>query len=300
MMFRAVSVLWAGAAWLAAAGAAARAPTAGDQVVIVTTSGVGAYDEALEGAQKILSAQSPYVVDLGQKDSPKILEEALRLKTVRVVLTIGSEATDRAVGLAGPARIIAAATTSRDPALTLVPVYVPLPPLLENLRHVFPDKLRLGVIRNTSEVHPRVTTITSAAESAGYTVHIGECTGPAQLLQTLTSLKDRCDLVLCLPDATLYNSATVKPLVLASLRYRLPLIGFTESFVRAGAAAGVYPDFRDLGAQAGELALKALSGQTLPRMEHPRRLRVAVNQNITRLLGLSYTQPPNLPFLVIR
>jgi ABC-type uncharacterized transport system substrate-binding protein len=111
-----------------------------------------------------------------------------------------------------------------------------------------------------------------------------ECAGPAQLLQVFQSLKDQVDLVLCFPDASLYNSATVKPLVLASLRYRLPLVGFSESFVRAGAAVGIYPNFREIGAQTADLALKALNRQPASRSETPRKYRVAVNQNITRLL----------------
>jgi putative ABC transport system substrate-binding protein len=125
---------------------------------------------------------------------------------------------------------------------------------------------------------------------------------PAQLLESFQSLKGQVDLVLCFPDASLYNSATVKPFVLASLRYRLPLIGFSESFVRAGAVLGVYPDFQESGTRAAELAQKLLNGQPVPKIDNPRRFRVAVNQNITRLLGLSYSHPSRASedFLVIR
>src|SRR5437764_9243516 len=108
--------------------------------------------------------------------------------------------------------------------------------------------------------------------------------GPSQLLESLQSLKDQVDLVLCFPDAALYNSATIKPLVLASLRYRLPLIGFSESFARAGAVLAVYPDFVDMGARAADLIQRMLNGQTVPRLEHSRRSRIMVNQNITRLI----------------
>jgi ABC-type uncharacterized transport system substrate-binding protein len=186
--------------------------------------------------------------------------------------------------------------------VSIISVHVPLPALLDNVKRVFPNKPRLGMIRNPTLPDASAEVLKTAAEAAGFTPSIVECSGPGELLDTFRSLKDKADLVLCFPDATLYNSATVKPLVLSSLRYRLPLVGFSESFVRAGAVLAVYPDFRDVGSQAAEMVRRALNGQPISRTECPRRFRIAVNQNITRLLGLGYTPLPAMgeDFLVIR
>ena len=59
-------------------------------------------------------------------------------------------------------------------------------------------------------------------------------------------------------------------------------------FVRAGAAVGVYPDFRDIGAQTAQLAERQLSGQAVTAEEGPRKVVVAVNQRVIRLLGVEY------------
>jgi ABC-type uncharacterized transport system substrate-binding protein len=80
----------------------------------------------------------------------------------------------------------------------------------------------------------------------------------------------------------------VKPLILASLESHLLVVGFSQSFVRAGAAIGVYPDFRDVGAQTGSVAQKQLAGQTFAAEEGPRKLVVAVNQRVIHLLGIEY------------
>jgi ABC-type uncharacterized transport system substrate-binding protein len=192
--------------------------------------------------------------------------------------------------------------TVHSRALSVIPVQVPLPAILESIKRVFPARSRLAMIRNPALPEFGADAMRSAAEAAGFVPRIVDCAGPAQLLETLQLLRDRVDLVLCFPDAALYNSATIKPLVLASLRYRLPVIGFSESFVRAGAVAGVYLDFQDAGARAADLVRKVLNGQTVPRLEGSRKCRIAVNQNITRLLGLSYTPPAGSGenFLVIR
>ena len=94
--------------------------------------------------------------------------------------------------------------------------------------------------------------------------------------------------MLTLPDAVLYNSATVKPLILASLDQRLPVIGFSAAFVRAGAAAGVFADFREAGRQAADAALRYDTSRAQRIVEQPRKLKLAVNQRVLRLLGLDY------------
>jgi len=125
-------------------------------------------------------------------------------------------------------------------------------------------------------------------------VQIVDLSKPEELLTAVRSLKGRVDLVVCLPDGTLYNSATVKPLILAALESHLPIVGFSQNFVRAGAALGVYPDFRDIGAQTAEIAQKQLAGQPAGPVEGPRKLVVGVNQRVMRLLGLEYRESGNV------
>jgi len=299
-----------GLASLAAAPGTIHSPAAGDQVVVVITSGVPAYDEALEGFRKAAGGQGWFALDLRQKGSEQALNEALRSKGIKVAVGIGSEAAEAVMAQHPSVPVIAAAAMphllSNEPArgrvVSVIAAQAPLGAVLENVKRVFPSKSRLAMIRDPALPEAGADSMRAAAEAAGFVPRIVDCPGPAQLLELMQSLKDQVDLVLCLPDASLYNSATIKPLVLASLRYRLPLIGFSEGFVRAGAAIGVYQDFHDAGARAAELALKVLNGQPVPRVESLRNFRVAVNQNITRLLGLTYKHPAGAGdgFIIIR
>ena len=82
----------------------------------------------------------------------------------------------------------------------------------------------------------------------------------------------------------------IPPLVMASLEYRLPIVGFSPAFVHAGAAVGVYADYRAVGRQTAELALRAQHHEFRGEgsEESPSKVRVAVNQRIARLLGLDF------------
>jgi ABC-type uncharacterized transport system substrate-binding protein len=69
----------------------------------------------------------------------------------------------------------------------------------------------------------------------------------------------------------------------------LPVFGFSPAFVRAGAAAGVYPDYRALGRQTAELALRVQRGEGKGEAaeEYPGKVRIAVNLRMVHLLGLN-------------
>jgi len=108
------------------------------------------------------------------------------------------------------------------------------------------------------------------------------------LLKAVASLKGKVDFLLCSPDPDLYNAVTIKPLILASLDGRLPVVGFSPAFVRAGAAAGIYADYRESGRQAAAMATRLLRGEERAAVEEPSKVRVAVNQRMLHLLGLEF------------
>jgi ABC-type uncharacterized transport system substrate-binding protein len=165
--------------------------------------------------------------------------------------------------------------------------------ILDEVAALFPGKTRLAVICNSA--HGCIDPASLAGgRQKGFSVHAAECASAEDLLRTFLSLRGKSDFVIALPDSTLYNSATIKPLILASLENRLPLIGFSAAFVRSGAAMGIYPDFEDIGQQTAEAAQRVLAGQAQSVHDGPRKHITAVNQRVLRLLGLDYARVPNV------
>ena len=152
------------------------------------------------------------------------------------------------------------------------------------LKALFPGKHRLGAIHNPSR--DRDAQWQARLHQQGFVVEVKECARPEELLRGFLSLKRKVDFVLLSPDSSLYNEATVKPLILALLENQLPLVGFSASFVRAGAAVGVYPEFHDIGLQAADAARRFLAAPAGFGDETPRKLSVGVNMQVLRLLGL--------------
>lgn len=272
------------------------APPRGDQptVLIVTSTAVEAFDEATEGLRRGLDAAAKIVVvDLAAK--PSDLSGQLSGKDVRLLISVGNNALEAAVHF-GTAPVLATMVieadlkASRRPPAGAVVLDLSLRDELAGLARVFPGKTRVGIIRNPAVSALAEAALVAEGRAAGFSVKVVECPRPEKLLQAFRSLEGAVDFVLCPPDASLYNGTTVKPLILASLEGQLPVIGFSASFVRAGAAAGVYPDYFDAGVQAGELARKYLAGAGAMEIEWPRKFRVAANQRVARLLGLRLAQ----------
>jgi ABC-type uncharacterized transport system substrate-binding protein len=65
-----------------------------------------------------------------------------------------------------------------------------------------------------------------------------------------------CDIIWTRPNADLYDKATVKAMLLASLRRQTPIFGFSSGFVRAGALLGVALAPKDQGDQIADMLLR--------------------------------------------
>jgi outer membrane receptor protein involved in Fe transport len=167
--------------------------------------------------------------------------------------------------------------------------------VFNNIGMAFP----VGIIRNPLRSRYSAEALESRVRREGFTPLVVDCDGPGGLLKAVAAMKGKVDFLLCFPDPDPYNAVTIKPLVMASLESRLPLVGFSPAFVRAGAAAGIYPDYRETGRQTAEMAIRMLHGEDRLPDESPRKIRVAVNQRITHLLGVEF-QTATLPVEVLR
>jgi putative tryptophan/tyrosine transport system substrate-binding protein len=266
----------------------AAAPAAApDRVVAVCRCQVQAYADAVEGVRAALG-RHPEVVDLGAVTAPAL---AARVADPgKAYIAVGREALHALAQAKAAGPVVAAMMLRRDAAAEGVAlageVDLDLPPraLLAELRRLFPKKSRLGILASANS---GAAELAAAARETEFSTVTVEVRGPSELLRAFASLEGRADLVVALPDGAIFNSATIKPLILASIGRQLPVIGFSAAFVRAGAAAGVFIDFRESGRRAAEAALRAdvgLAQTGAPAMKP----RVMVNQRVLRLLGMKY------------
>ncbi len=101
--------------------------------------------------------------------------------------------------------------------------------------------------------------------------------------------------LLALPDSTLYTPDILRSILESTYRRGMPVIGFSSATVMAGTLATAYADVDDVVADLADL-LENLGnmgpGQSsipLPDPRFPRYWHVAVNDNVARSLGITIT-----------
>ena len=90
-----------------------------------------------------------------------------------------------------------------------------------------------------------------------------EINSPKQLQAGLKDISRNADVLLAIPDQTVYSGKTAKEVLLFSYRNHIPFVGLSASWVKAGALYAIEVDYRDLGRQTAGLANKILAGKSL-------------------------------------
>lgn len=262
-------------------------------VAVVTVSDVDAYAKALQG----LREQLPDIQVLDARDEDRIREHFKKAPpALAIAVGSGAAATLERVAPAqlNLMRSVVLASeleTGASRFKTAVTIDVPPDALLAEVARLFPQRKKIGLIRGPQQNDAFVRAFEAAGRRKGMVVEVVKCDQAKDLVDLFLSLRGRADLVWCPPNPQLYNSATLKPLLMASLTNRLPIIGFSEQFVQAGALFGGTADFVDVGRQTATLAARMARNETVPPREEARKFQFAYNQRVARLLGVKAVVP---------
>lgn len=183
-------------------------------------------------------------------------------------------------------RLAASRTAPGDRRLSALFIDQPLSRQLDLIRAVLPERRRVGVIYGPTsreladelrdKAHARKLTLVGA--------EVSDATGVYGALQRILP---ESDVLLALPDPVAVNAGTVYGLLLTSYRAQVPVAGFSEGWVKAGALVSLFSTARQQGQQGAEIASRALSGETaLPLPQYPKYFTVRVNGTVARSLGL--------------
>lgn len=135
-----------------------------------------------------------------------------------------------------------------------------------------------------------------AAEALSLPLITTNINNPDKLMRELSRLLDQSDVLLALPDSLIFNRRTLRNILLSTYRRRIPVIGFSHAYVRAGALAAAYSTPGQIGQQTGEalLALARHGDHRLLGEAPPRYFSVAINKQVARSFGYTDLSAPRL------
>ena len=246
------------------------------QRVVVGAAGSDRLEDVLAGAGQTTTAGGALIVTVGANATRLVLEHAdLRTPVLAILLPRTTfEALQRS------------ARTAHGRRATAVFLDQPLPRQLDLIRIALPKAQRIGTITGAEGgVEPE--RLRALAESRQLTLKAEGVERETELYPALERALADADAFLAIPDARVINSATAQNVLLTSFRLRVPVVGYSAAYVRAGALLAVYSSPAQIGTEAGELARAAARGVALGAPKYPRYFSVAVNQQVARALGLA-------------
>lgn len=170
--------------------------------------------------------------------------------------------------------------------LTVTGIYADPSPA-EQLRltaAIFKKRVAVAVLITERTAH-LLPTLNAAAVRADTDLLI-ERVATADEIDRALNRASSAPVLLALPDSTIYNSQAVRHLLLSTYRRNQAVVGFSESFVTAGALASTYSTVEDIIVQVREMLVEYATSGRLSNPQFPKYFRVATNDHVARSLNL--------------
>lgn len=161
--------------------------------------------------------------------------------------------------------------------------------LIATLKRALPN-WPLAIVASPSSAH-LAAALEQAARAAGVAAEVLEISAPSDWHLALERLLQEPAVLVAVPDPTLYNSHTIRNILLASYRHRSPLAGFSPAYLRAGALVALYTTPEQLAEQATQTLELMLNNASAPPASYSSEVEVGINIHVARSLGISIPAP---------
>ena len=272
-------------------------------IVVLMSKEIAPYGQVLTGFRTALERQevwaklSLYSLQDDTRQADAILQ-AVEEERADLVFTLGSPATRLVVQSALEVPILAGMVFNKEELTrtanaTGVLLDFPIETQFQWLKHVLPDYKTIGVIFNPEENQDTINAAAHIAERMGFSLVAQAVQTPQDLPNALDHLSRRADVLWGVADKTVISPQTAKPLLLFSFRNRIPFIGLSTSWVKAGALYALDRDYMDVGVQCAEMAGRILTGTRAADIPptSPRTVTYALNLKTARHLKLEMAAP---------
>jgi len=156
---------------------------------------------------------------------------------------------------------------------------------LDLIAAVLPRTRSIGVLYSTPP--KEINKLRMLAESRKMVLNERVSASSSNLYSNLQSVMSSSEVLLALPDNEIYNASTIRNILLATYRNKLPLIGFSSAYVKAGALCAVFSTPQQIARQSINVIQEFAVTGRLSAAQAPKEYDVAINEQVARSLGLN-------------
>lgn len=243
---------------------------AAERIAVLVSSSEQPFEDALAGFREALEKQG-ISADLElhhlsrDPSRAEAAVDAIRKNNTRLIYALGSLGTDAALQGVVDIPVVSCLILRQDRLppggnATGVVLEFPLKLQFERMKAILPNARTIGVMYNPRENESRVEEAARVAGSMGLELEAIEVDSPRDIPPALDALSKRVDALWGLADTTTLSPQLAKEILLFAFRNGIPFVGPSEAWTKAGALYSLDWDYRDLGAQCGEMAARILRG----------------------------------------
>lgn len=158
-------------------------------------------------------------------------------------------------------------------------------------KRILPDARRIGVLYDPENSQTLINELSKIAPTLGLTIIAAAVRSPTELTSALKLLGREADTILSIPDKTVYSGRTAKAILLFSYRNRIPFVGMSKSWVKAGAIYALDWDYVSLGQQCAQIAMAILDGKkanSIP-LQYPTSEQYLLNLKTAKQLKVEFS-----------
>jgi ABC-type uncharacterized transport system substrate-binding protein len=172
---------------------------------------------------------------------------------------------------------------------------------MQLLRIALPvEHRRVGVLLGPESARLE-DTLRHEASAHGFSLSIERIDQWQQVGPAVQRLTEQIDILLAIPDKTVFNRNTLYGILLISYGGKVPVFGYSAALVQAGAMLSLHTTVSDMAQQLAEHTLAFLqNGEPLPPPGPSRHFNISINHQVARSLGYHLPDPGELHFHVNR
>ena len=156
---------------------------------------------------------------------------------------------------------------------------------LDFMQAALPKSRRIGILHSPN-THINLAYLQQLASEHGATLIAKQVLSAEKLFSALDDLLGSSDVLLALPDNTIYNSANIRNILLSSYRSNIPFVGMSQSYVTAGALGAVFSSPQQMSDQIAAAILSFVQARKLPGPQYPNDFTISVNPEVAKSLGI--------------
>jgi len=279
--------------------------------VVIKSQDLSAYNEVTKGfedkcIQNNITIKSIYDLNGKMKEGHKIVRN-IRKEEPDIILTIGVLATTIAKEEVKDIPIIFCMVINHErfqltgSNISGIATETAIEEQMKVFQTILNPLKNIGVIYDPSKTGNIVKNAETKVKDISMNLVKYEINSSKEAPEAMEDLTGRIDALWLLPDSTVVTRKSFDLIKSTALENKIPLLCTSDVFVKAGALAAVFSDYKCVGIQAAQLAGEILERPSLNSfgIVNPDSFKLAINTDTADKLGLKLEAFPEGPNIIV-